>query len=48
MELGLGSELGLDEGMVEVGLAMAQLRLTIGEDVAGFGHGDGEGGADCW
>ena len=39
-------ELGLEVGMVKVGLTMPQLRLTIGEDGAGVEHGDGVGGVD--
>lgn len=36
----------MEVGMVEMGLAMAQLRLTTDEDVAGLKHGDGGGGVD--
>ena len=32
--------------MVEVGLTMPQLRLTVDKDGTGVGHGDGGGGVD--
>ena len=42
----MGLEVGLEMGMVKVGLTRQQLRLTIGEDGAGVEHGDGGGGDD--